>query len=125
MINPDTISNFFSNIKNGYFSKKSKIRQLKTKPILQLLNIFIQEGWIQGYQIEDPQSPWLWIYLKAQPPFRQIQRISKPGRRVYIQTKDLFQKTQGIYLISTSQGIMTDLEAKQKNLGGEFIGRVL
>jgi small subunit ribosomal protein S8 len=125
MIITDTLSNFFSKLKNGYLSKKYKITQSKSKQILQILNILIQEGLIKSYQISKTNPNIIFIYLKYKNNkaiLNEIQRISKPSKRVYIKNKELFKiKKKGFYILSTSFGIITDLQAKKLNLGGELI----
>ena len=125
MIITDTLSNFFSKLKNGYLSKKYKITQPKSKQVINILNILIKEGFIKSYQISNANSKIIFIYLKYknnQPVLGEIKRISKPSKRIYIKNKDLFKiKKRGFYLISTSFGIITDLQAKNFNLGGELI----
>lgn len=125
MIITDTLSNFFSKIKNGYLSKKNKIIQFKSKQIINILNILIKEGLIKSYKISKKNRNIIYIYLKYKNDksiIEQIIRISKPSRRIYIKSKDLFQiKKKGIYLISTSLGIYTILQAKRLNIGGELI----
>ena len=125
MIITDTLSNFFSKIKNGYLAKKNKIIQFKSKQIINILNILIKEGLIRSYQISKKNKNIIYIYLKynnKKPIIQQIIRISKPSRRLYIKNKDFFyMKKRGIYLISTSLGIFTSLQAKKLNIGGELI----
>ena len=122
MIITDTLSNLFSKIKNGYFSKKSKIIQHKSKQSINILNILVKEGFIKSYKINSKNK--LDIYLKYKKNIKvitEIKRLSKPGKRLYINTKDLYKKKKGLYIISTSIGILTDLEAKKLNIGGELI----
>lgn len=125
MIITDTLSNFFSKIKNGYLAKKNKIIQFKSKQIINILNILIKEGLIKSYKISKKNKNIIYIYFKYKnnkPIIQQITRISKPSRRIYVKNKDLFQiKKKGIYLISTSLGIYTILQAKKLNIGGELI----
>nr|YP_008475353.1 ribosomal protein S8 [Achlya hypogyna]AGS55486.1 ribosomal protein S8 [Achlya hypogyna] len=124
MIITDTLSNFFSKIKNGFLAKKYKITQYKSKQVINILNILIKEGLIKSYQISKKKNI-IYIYLKYKNNISiisQIIRISKPSKRIYIKNKDLFKKKKkGIYIISTSYGVITDLQAKKLNLGGELI----
>ena len=125
MIITDTLSNFFSKIKNGYLAKKNKIIQFKSKQVINILNILIKEGLIKSYKISKKNKNIIYIYFKYKnnkPIIQQIIKISKPSRRIYVKNKDLFQiKKNGIYLISTSLGIYTILQAKKLNIGGELI----
>lgn len=130
MIITDTFSNFFSKIKNGYLAKKNKIIQYKSKQIIKILNIFLKEGIIKSYTFNKENPNIINIYLKYkknQPVISNIKRISKPSKRIYIKNKDLFKiNKKGLFLLSTSQGsIITDLEAKKLNLGGELVCNII
>jgi len=125
MIITDTLSNLFSKIKNGYLAKKSKIVQYKSKQSIYILNILIKEGFLKSYKINSKNQ--LDIYLKYKnnkAVITEIKRLSKPGKRLYITNKDLYKKKKGLYIISTSIGILTDLEAKKLNVGGELICKI-
>ncbi len=127
MIITDTLSNLFSKIKNGYLSNKSKITQPKSKLSVNILNIFVREGFIKSYKISPINQNQLNIYLKYknnQAVITEIKRMSKPGKRLYIKNKDLYIKKKGFYILSTSAGILTDLQAKKLNVGGELICKV-
>ena len=125
MIITDTLSNLFSKIKNGYLAKKSKIIHYKSKQSIHILNILIKEGFLKSYKINSKNQ--LDIYLKYKQNkavITEIKRLSKPGKRLYITNKDLYKKKKGLYIISTSIGILTDLEAKKLNVGGELICKI-
>nr|YP_010394611.1 ribosomal protein S8 [Phytophthora capsici]DAZ88658.1 TPA_asm: ribosomal protein S8 [Phytophthora capsici]DAZ88697.1 TPA_asm: ribosomal protein S8 [Phytophthora capsici] len=125
MIITDTLSNLFSKIKNGYLAKKSKIVQQKSKQSINILNILVKEGFIKSYKINSKNQ--LDIYLKYQKNkavITEIKRLSKPGKRLYIANKDLYKKKTGFYILSTSIGILTDLQAKKLNVGGELICKI-
>jgi len=127
MIITDTLSNLFSKIKNGYLSNKSKITQQKSKQSVNILNILVREGFIKSYKISPIHSNQLEIYLKYknnQSVLTEIKRMSKPGKRLYIKNKDLYIKKKGFYILSTSTGILTDLQAKKLNVGGELICKI-
>jgi small subunit ribosomal protein S8 len=127
MIITDTLSNLFSTIKNGYLSNKSKITQPKSKLSVNILNIFVREGFIKSYKISPINQNQLDIYLKYknnQAVVTEIKRMSRPGKRLYIKNKDLYIKRKGFYILSTSVGILTDLQAKKLNVGGEFICKI-
>ena len=122
----DTLSNLFSKIKNGYLAKKTKIIHQNSKQTINILNIFLKEGFIKSYKINSQNQ--LEIYLKYQrniAVISEIIRLSKPGKRLYINNKDLYKKKFGFYIISTSQGILTHLQAKKLNVGGELICKIL
>lgn len=125
MIITDTLSNLFSAIKNGFLAKKTKIIQPNSKKSTNVLNILINEGFIKTYKINSKNQ--IEIYLKYKnnnSVIKDIKRISKPGKRLHIKNKDLYIKKQGFYILSTSLGIVTDLEAKKLNIGGELICKI-
>jgi len=122
MIITDTFSNLFSKIKNGYLARKSKIVQQKSKQSINILNILMNEGFIKSYRINSKNQLEIFLkYKKNKAVLTEIKRLSKPGKRLYINNKDLYKKKQGFYIISTSLGILTDLQAKKLNVGGELI----
>ena len=121
----DTLSNLFSKIKNGYLAKKSKIIHQNSKQNINILTIFLKEGFIKTYKINSKNQ--LDIYLKYKnntAVISEIKRLSKPGKRLYITNKDLYKKKSGFYIISTSVGILTNLQAKKLNVGGELICQI-
>ena len=125
MIITDTLSNLFSKIKNGYLAKKSKIIQQKSKQSINILNILLNEGFIKSYKINSKNQLDIFLkYKKKKAVLTDITRLSKPGKRLYINNKDLYKKKKGFYIISTSLGILTDLQAKKLNVGGELICRI-
>ena len=90
-----------------------------------------REGFIEDFQVEGEMPTMaLSIQLKFGPEgekvIRKIERVSKPGCRVYSSVADLpvVREGQGISVVSTSQGILSDNEARQRNVGGELLCRV-
>ncbi len=125
MIITDTLSNLFSKIKNGFLSKKTKIIQQNSKQSINVLNILVNEGFIKSYKINSKNQIEVFLkYKNNKSVINEIKRISKPGKRLYLKNKDLYIKKQGFYILSTSLGILTDLEAKKLNVGGEFICKI-
>lgn len=125
MIITDTLSNLFSKIKNGFLSKKTKIIQQNSKQSINILNILVNEGFIKSYKINSKNQIEVFLkYKNNKSVINEIKRISKPGKRLYLKNRDLYIKKQGFYIISTSLGILTDLEAKKLNVGGEFICKI-
>ncbi len=127
MIITDNFSNLFSKIKNGYLIKKSKIVQFKSKQNINILNILVCQGFIKSYKITSTNKNQIEIFLKYkknQPVLKEIKRLSKPGKRLYIKNTELYKKKNGVYILSSSKGIITDLQAKSLNIGGELICKV-
>ncbi len=128
----DPISDMITRIRNAQmrFSKKVKIPGSKMRE--RILDVLKKEGFISDYKIlsDEPNKPILHVDLKYSngiPVIREISRISKPGRRVYVKADTIprIQNGLGISIVSTSKGIMSDNEARTQKIGGEIICKVL
>ncbi|MBW1659044.1 MAG: 30S ribosomal protein S8 [Deltaproteobacteria bacterium] len=97
-----------------------------------VVEILKEEGFIKNFKIGDNKQGYrtIRVYLKKNQknfkPMNDLQRISRPGRRIYVKSKDIpsVLNDMGIAILSTSKGIMTNQQAKQKNLGGELLCKV-
>ena len=101
------------------------LTQQNSKQSINILNVLVREGFIKTYKINSKNQ--LDIYLKYKNNkaiITEIKRLSKPGKRLYVKNKDLYIKKQGFYILSTSTGILTDLQAKKLNVGGELICKI-
>jgi len=121
----NTISNLISAIKNGSLSKKPKIIQKYSKQSIKFLNILIREGFIKNYKIEKNTINIYLKYKKNKSVINNIKYISKSEKFVYIKNKDLYKIKKGFFLISTSLGLLTLIEAKKYNVGGKLICKIL
>jgi small subunit ribosomal protein S8 len=93
-----------------------------------VLDVLVEEGYIRGYEpaTDVKGHPAFEISLKyyeGTPVIRELQRVSKPGRRVYLGVGDISQVRQGlgVSIVSTSKGVMTDATARAQNVGGEVL----
>lgn len=128
MIN-DILSGFLTKIRNANSSKHQIVEIVSTNLTNNVTKILKQEGFIYDFQIlESNIQNTIIISLKyldqnRKPVLNKLKRISKPGIRVYLDQKKIssFSEKTGISIISTSQGIMTDRQAKKLNLGGEVL----
>ncbi|HIZ77294.1 MAG TPA: 30S ribosomal protein S8 [Firmicutes bacterium] len=128
MVMTDPIADFLTRIRNAntVYMEKVEIPASKTKK--NLANILKEEGYIKDVEyIEDGKQGFLRLYLKygsnREKVITGLKRISRPGLRVYAQ-KDEVPKVLGglgIAVISTSQGLMTDKEARKAGIGGEVM----
>ncbi len=131
MVMTDPIADLLARIKNAWMVRKEKIIVPYSNVKLAILKIFKEKGIVNSIKIkEEGVKKFLIItlnYINNQPPYEDIKRISKPGRRVYVGYKELKPVRQGFgfRVISTSRGIMLDSEAKRKKLGGEVICEVI
>nr|YP_009393150.1 ribosomal protein S8 [Bostrychia moritziana]ARW61712.1 ribosomal protein S8 [Bostrychia moritziana] len=128
MIN-DTISDMLTRIRNANLAKHQIIKVPATKITKNILEVLTEEGFIYTFEeINENLSNYILISLKYKgknkgPIITELKRISKPGLRVYANHKELPRVLGGIgiAIISTSQGIMTDKNARQLGLGGEVL----
>ncbi|MCM8780257.1 MAG: 30S ribosomal protein S8 [Candidatus Omnitrophica bacterium] len=126
----DPIADALTQIRNALWAKKENVDIPNSKMIAAVVGILKETGYVENYKLmEDNKQGILRVYLKyknSRPVIRNLLRISNPSRRVYAKAKDNTSvlKGLGIAIVSTSQGIMTDAQARQKNLGGEIICKV-
>nr|WP_041618322.1 30S ribosomal protein S8 [Spiroplasma diminutum] len=129
MMTTDVIADMLTRIRNANqrFHKEVLIPGSKVK--LEIANILKKEGFIEDFKVADDFKKDITISLKYKGKIRVIKglkRISKPGLRVYSNSHDLPQVLNGlgIAIVSTSNGIMTDKEARHQNIGGEVLAFV-
>ena len=128
MVN-DTISDMLTRIRNANMVKHQIVQIPATKISLAITNILKQEGYIEDFEsYSENNRNYLLVSLKyigksRNPVICKIQRISKPGLRVYSSAKELPKVLDnlGIAIISTSKGVMTNLKAKELGIGGEIL----
>jgi len=113
--------------RDGQVGGKSTVRTPASKLRAWVLDVLADEGYIRGYERKDDTAhPELEISLKyyeGTPVIRELKRVSTPGRRVYMGVGDLPSVRQGlgVSIVSTSHGVMSDANARQKNVGGEVL----
>ena len=125
----DSISDMLTRIRNANQVKHQVVQIPGTKLCLAIACILKDEGFIEDFEIyNEGIFKYLLISLKYQgksrkPVISKIERVSKPGLRVYVNSKNLPKVLGdlGIAIISTSQGLMTNLKAKQLGIGGEVL----
>ena len=126
----DTIADMLTRIRNANQAKHQSVTMPASRLKLEILNVLKNEGYISEYEkVEDGKQGVIKVTLKYNNKERVIQglkKISKPGLRVYAKSSELPKVLNGlgVAIISTSNGIMTDREARQKKLGGEVIAFV-
>jgi small subunit ribosomal protein S8 len=126
----DPIADLFTRIRNGLMVGHSKIDIPSSRMKLRIVQILKDEGYIQSFRnFEDNKQGILRVYLKYHddnPVITGIKRISKPGRRSYVGREKIPNVLNGLgtAIISTSTGVVTDRECKEKGIGGEVLGFV-
>lgn len=127
----DPVGDLLTRIRNGQRANKATITTPASKLRENLLTVLEREGYIRGferYSVRDGIDE-LKVELKyneGEPVITKIERVSKPGRRVYAKIADL-QKVYnglGISILSTPRGVMSDAEARTANVGGEVLCQV-
>ncbi len=126
----DPLGDLLARIRNGQQAGKSSIESPASKLRANVLEVLKKEGYIRGYELlEDGNKRNLRIelkYFEGEPVIKAINRISKPGRRVYSGISELpkVRGGLGISILSTPRGVMSDIEARSANVGGEVLCRV-
>ena len=127
----DPLGDMLTRIRNGQHAQKTKIECPYSRLRESVCNVLKDEGYIRGFGTEDlgNNKKALVIELKyaeGQGVIRQIDRVSKPGRRIYSAVKDMpcFYNGLGILVVSTPQGVMADHKARAENIGGEILCQV-
>ena len=124
----DPISDLITRIRNAQMRSKSKVSTPGSKMRENVLEVLKTEGYIRGYATLEHSSGRSEIeselkYFDGEPVIREIERVSKPGRRVYASVKALPRVNNGlgISVLSTPKGIMADHSARDANVGGEVL----
>jgi len=127
----DPIGDMFSRIRNGQMRSLNSIDIPSSNFRKNILKILKNEGYIKDYYIEKSENNKISLkvnlkYYEGDPVIKEIKRISKPGRRVYSRANSIPKVMNGLGLaiLSTPKGVMTDVEAKKNNIGGEIICKV-
>jgi small subunit ribosomal protein S8 len=127
----DPIADFLTRIRNAVMAGKDRVDVPASRLKLELSRILKEEGFIRTFKLleEGPQGT-IRLYLRyspeGEPAIHGIERVSRPGRRVYKGVDELPQVRRGIGIavVSTSKGLMTDARARELRLGGEVMCKV-
>lgn len=124
----DPIADMLTRIRNSSLRGKSTVETPASKLRAWVLDVLVDEGYIRGYEKATGKDghPALMIELKyyeGTPVIRELKRVSKPGRRVYVGSKDIPTVRQGlgVSIVSTPKGVMSDANARSQNIGGEVL----
>jgi len=132
----DPIADMLTRIRNAIAAKHSRVDIPASKLKLEIARILKEEGYLEGYDAADgekPGQPVLRLKIKylgerreRKPVITGLERISRPGRRVYTRKQDIpwVLSGIGIAILSTPKGVMTGQRARQLNVGGELICKV-
>jgi small subunit ribosomal protein S8 len=130
----DPIADMLTRIRNGLTAGLKTVEIPNSKVKVEIARVLKEEGYIEDYGVGDNQPfPMINVTLKyygdrrtRRPVITGIQRVSRPGRRVYKQRDNLpwVLSGMGVAIVSTSQGVMTAQDARRKGIGGEIICQV-
>jgi small subunit ribosomal protein S8 len=127
----DPIGDMLTRIRNAVGRKKTKVTTPASKLRARVLDVLQSEGYIRGYTQSEFVNGKAEIeielkYYEGVPVIRELTRVSKPGRRVYVSVKSIPQVANGlgISILTTPKGVMADHEAREQNVGGELLCRI-
>lgn len=128
----DPIADMLTRIRNGLMARHDEVRIPHSRVKLDIAEILVQEGYIDGVEVETAEGPQpnIKVTLKYTPERRPaitgLRRRSKPGLRVYAGRADLprVQGGLGVAIVSTSRGVMADRDARRAGVGGEVLCEV-
>ena len=127
----DPLGDMLTRIRNAVMRNKSSVSTPASKLRGRVLDVLKDEGYIRGYTLTDfgngkSEFEIELKYYEGQAVIREIGRVSKPGRRVYVSAKTIPQVANGlgISVLSTPKGVMADHSAREQNVGGEILCRV-
>jgi small subunit ribosomal protein S8 len=125
----DPIADMFTRIRNGQQAQKVAVAMPSSKLRVAIAGVLKQEGYITNFGVSGDVKPVLEVtlkYFEGKKVIDTIERVSRPGLRIY-KKKDELPKVLGglgIAIVSTSKGVMTDRAARKAGMGGEIIGYV-
>ena len=127
----DPIGDMLTRIRNGQMRSLNIIDIPFSNFRLKILEVLKKEGYIKDYFIEKSDNNRISLkinlkYYEGDPVIKEIKRVSKPGRRVYSRATSIPKVMNGLGLaiLSTPKGVMSDIDARKNNVGGEIICRV-
>ena len=126
----DPIADLFTRVRNGLMVQHGVVEMPNSKMKTRIAEVLKEEGFIKNFRVrEDGRQGVLKLYLKyhnGDAAIRGIKRISKPGRRTYVSSRNIPKVLSGlgIAIITTSSGVMTDQLCREKGIGGEVLGHV-
>ncbi len=130
LVSTDPIADMFSRIRNAIAVNKQQVTMPHSKVKETVAKILAENGFLNGVKVEDSDG-WKMLIIvisdeDGQSKITEINRLSRPGRRLYVKSPAVptVKRGRGLVVISTSQGVMTGREASDKNLGGELICEV-
>ena len=125
----DPIADMFTRIRNGQMASKVSVAMPSSKLRVSIAKVLKDEGYITDFAVNGDAKPVIEValkYFEGKKVIESIERVSRPGLRIYKKKDDLpkVMGGLGIAIVSTSKGVMTDRAARKAGMGGEIIGYV-
>jgi small subunit ribosomal protein S8 len=127
----DPIADFLTRIRNGLHADRDEVEMPASNFKAELARILVEQGYVEDYSVEPARvGRTLRVRLKytedRKPVITGIERLSKPGRRHYVNATEVpkVQGGMGTAIVSTSRGVMTGHDARRQGVGGELVARV-
>lgn len=122
----DPISDMLTRIRNAQRANKASVTMPSSKLKVAIAEVLKSEGYVEDFAVSAEAKPTLEIQLKyyaGRPVIERIQRVSRPGLRVYKGSSDIpsVMNGLGVVIVSTSKGVMTDRKARANGVGGELL----
>ena len=131
MMMNDPLGDMLTRIRNAQMRGKGTVSTPASKLRAWVLDVLASEGYIRGYEKKDSDNGQGELvislkYFEGTPVIREVKRVSKPGRRVYMSIADIqpVRNGLGVSILSTPKGVMSDAAARSANVGGEVLCRV-
>jgi len=122
----DVISDSLTRIRNSIRSNKETALLSNTKIVLELLKVLSNHQFINSYKVNENDEIIVDLMVDGKYKFSELSRVSKPGVRIYTSSKTLkpVKGGKGLAILSTSKGIMSGIQAKSENIGGEYLCKI-
>ncbi len=124
----DPLGDMLTRIRNAQMRRRPKVSTPASNLRARVLDVLVEEGYIRSYARVDHKDGLSELeielkYINGQPAIREIERVSKPGRRVYSPVRDLQTVANGlgVSILSTPKGVMSDAKAREAKVGGEVL----
>ncbi|MDH3342918.1 MAG: 30S ribosomal protein S8 [Gammaproteobacteria bacterium] len=126
MMMSDPIADLLTRIRNGQSAGKADVAMPSSKAKIAIVEVMKAEGYVAGYSVSEDSKPVLTVtlkYFEGRPVIEKIQRVSRPGLRIYKGNDELPKVLNGlgVAIVSTSAGLMTDSQARTAGHGGEVL----
>ncbi|HEX5720875.1 MAG TPA: 30S ribosomal protein S8 [Thermoanaerobaculia bacterium] len=125
----DPISDLLTRIRNAHLAKHDRLDVPVSRLKLEICRLLKEEGFIRNYREIEVDGPtnsvriFLRYSAEGEPAINSVTRVSKPGRRVYRRAGEIqpVRNGLGVGIVSTSQGLLTDIQARERKVGGEIL----